>query len=219
MKPVIRCNMRRAYLRWVGVLLMFFIALPRGFAADSPITLAGLPIPDIRLPDIGDLRLPHPSSLHINAMWYLPFHTIGFKGGSMIAAFDDNSARGTMGITSTGAFTVSPIAVFNMEMEVMGTTSALSLFDESDAVSWSAMTFGFYGALRFGDPIYAKVRAGWLAKNIYTEEHRYREVENDRVAFPVGMGIGWRLGANHAMELEATYIDRNLSMVTLSFVL
>ncbi|MDH5650190.1 MAG: hypothetical protein OEY67_11120 [Gammaproteobacteria bacterium] len=204
--------------RLFSAALLVIVCSQQGLASEDPVQVAGFPIPNIDLPDIGDLRLPRPDFVHLHAHWYLPFHTVGFKGGSMAAAFDDYSVRGTMGIMSSGTFNVSPIAVFSLEMEIMGTTALLPLSSNSGADTWSAMTFGLFGAFRFGDTVYAKLRGGWMAKNIYTND-QYRDAENDRTAFPVGAGIGWRISANHVMEIEATYIDRDLSMLSFAFIL
>ncbi len=219
---LLRCPGGRLRLKLV---LALALALPCSWTLAAPATtaqeptqLAGLPLPDIRLPDIRDIPLPRPTSVSVHLGWYLPFHNIGFKVGSMVAAFDDNSVRDCIGFTSSGDFIISPISIFTLEMELLGTTSLPLFSGNSNDQGWSAVTFGIYGAFRFGDPVYFKVRGGWMAKSVYTDTPNDR-VENDRSAFPIGVGIGWRIGANHAMEIESTRIDQDLSMVSFIFIL
>lgn len=184
-------------------------------AQQLALRLPDLPLPDLNLDlrRLGDLRLPVPApgEMHIYAHWYLPFQTLGLKFGTMMARFDDYSSRPAMGIVTSGRFNINPLTLFSLEMELMGTNTLLPGADSGAGV-WSASTFGLFAAFRIGDPVFLKLRTGWMATNIYRTSP-YEERYLSSASTPLGLGIGWRAGPTMIMETEVTW-TRDISMVS-----
>lgn len=210
----------RCHLILLGLLLMWTPVssfAENRYQDSASIMLAGFPIPDIRLPDIGRIPIPRPSSMAIHWHWYLPFHALGFRGGNFIAPNASGKTRPAMGFVSTGNFTITPMTRFSLEMDMLGTNSILPLAPNSGEDEWSAWSFGFYAAFRLGDPIYFKIKSGWALSNMeWYEQQALRRDSSDSI--PLGMAVGWRIGNGHVMELEAVYLEDDLSMVTFAFI-
>lgn len=210
-----------ALLLYGGVSQPLRAEAPLWPAQASETTLA-LRLPDLPLPDLGrlgDLRLPVPSpanmDLHFHAHWYLPFQTFGFKIGTMYAPFDNYSTRSALGLVTSGRFNINPITLFSLEMELMGSNNLLP-GGNSGADDWSANTFGLFAAFRFGDPVFFKLRGGWMASSIYRNDP-YEEISSSGTSTPLGLGIGWRVGPTMIMETEVTWTD-DIGLLTFGFL-
>lgn len=188
----------------------------------SPPPTLALRLPELPLPDLRDLArlplpVPDPEYLHVSFNWYLPFQTLGFKGGTMYAPFDNYSTRSALGMVTSGRFNVDPLLMFSMEMEIMGTNSLVPGSNTGEDV-WSANTFGLYLALRFGDPVFFKLRGGWMVSNIYVAGGSQPGVTRTDTALPVGVGLGWRVGPRMIMETEFTWAGRDLGIMTVGIL-
>jgi len=74
---------------------------------------------------------------------------------------------------------------------------------------WDVDTQALYGVLRFGSDIYGKVRAGYLREDVSASIAGV-SVDDDDTGFSGGLGAGWRMNENFAIELEYTFIEDDL---------
>ncbi len=127
----------------------------------------------------------------------------GFDNGTNIGlnlgyAFDDyGNGPAIEGEYTTGAS--------NGDLNILGVTG-----------DWDVDTFALYGAYRFGGDLYGKVKLGYLNEHASASVPGASFSGTDNGA-SAGIGAGWQLSPQTAIEAEYTIIESDVNFLSLGF--
>ncbi len=136
----------------------------------------------------------------------------GIKGGVMTSRWsgiDEAINLGFyMGTTFTG-YTSSA------ELEVTGTVS------EGDVNfingEWDVTTIAAYYVYRSLNTTYLKLKVGWLYEDVTITNNFLNESGSDS-GLSVGMGVGFEVNRGKAIEVEATYIEEDITFISVGYL-
>lgn len=140
---------------------------------------------------------------------------VGLKAGSMLTRLDgfDNSANG--GVTLGYAFGDYNNAAA-IEAEYTGSLSDGDINIGGAKGKWKVDTFALYGAYRFGGDLYGKVKIGYLNERASASGPGGTFSGTDNGA-SIGLGAGWKLAPQMAIEAEYTRIESDVDFLSVGF--
>ena len=141
-----------------------------------------------------------------------PFY-VGVKGGTMmvdLSEYDDASSLGVLlgyRITDDSSGSVAVEAEFtnssSSDITVLGKTG-----------NWDINTFAGYLTYRTPGNLYLKGKIGFLNEDINVNIVG-ANISGSDSGLSIGVGGGWKLGTNAALELEYTVIEQDINFLSL----
>ncbi|MHB8473585.1 MAG: outer membrane beta-barrel protein [Gammaproteobacteria bacterium] len=140
---------------------------------------------------------------------------VGLKAGSMMIRVGgfDNAVNGGVNLGyAFGDYSNAPA----IEAEYTGSVSDGDISINGAKGKWSVDTFALYGVYRFGGDLYGKVKVGYLNDRGTASGPGGTFSGTDKGA-SAGVGGGWKLAPQMAIEAEYTRIESDVDFLSVGF--
>jgi hypothetical protein len=141
-----------------------------------------------------------------------PFY-LGLKAGRMMVDVSEFEDANSVGLVAGYKFFDGASGSLAVEGEYTNSSSAdITVLGVTG--KWDIDTLAVYLAYRSGGDLYLKGKIGYLDEEISASIAGFGISGSDS-GLSVGIGGGWKIGANSALELEYTMIEEDVNFLSL----